>query len=148
MRQHTFCTVFNFINLVYIYCRKAFGEYCDISIAIDYEMKLKIYFISSFWLILFEHILEYVYIIYLLMSTVRTKKMFLRMRDASGPVLQRGVIISSILQFWGLTSTIAWVHFVDQTSCSPTITKIAFERHPKTKISKIFQRSCPLPVVS
>ena len=33
---------------LYIYFRKAFGEHCDIQIAIYYEMKLKIYFISSF----------------------------------------------------------------------------------------------------
>ena len=33
---------------LYVYCRKEFGEHCDIQIAIDYEMKLKIYFIPSF----------------------------------------------------------------------------------------------------
>ena len=34
-------------------------------IAIDYEMKFKNYFTSSFWLNLFEFIVQYVYIIYL-----------------------------------------------------------------------------------
>ena len=37
---------------LYLYYRKAFGEYCDIQIAIDNEMKLKIYYISilnEFW---------------------------------------------------------------------------------------------------
>ena len=29
----------------------------------DYEMELQIYFISSFWLNLFEYILQFVYII-------------------------------------------------------------------------------------
>ena len=29
---------------LYIYCRKAFGEHCNIKIAIDYEMKLEINF--------------------------------------------------------------------------------------------------------
>ena len=33
---------------LYIYSWKAFEEHCYIQIAIDYEMKLKIYFISSF----------------------------------------------------------------------------------------------------
>ena len=47
------------------YCRKTFGEHCDIQIAIDYEMKFKNYFTSSFWLNLFEFIVRYVYIIYL-----------------------------------------------------------------------------------
>ena len=41
------------------------GEHCDIQIAIDYEMKFKNYFTSSFWLNLFEFIVRYVYIIYL-----------------------------------------------------------------------------------
>ena len=41
---------------LYIYCRKALGEHVNIQIAKDYEMKLKIYFISSFWLNLFEYI--------------------------------------------------------------------------------------------
>ena len=31
-----------------IYCRKALGEHCNSQVAIDYEMKLRIYFISSF----------------------------------------------------------------------------------------------------
>ena len=43
----------NFINIYIFFCRKAFGEHCDIQIAIDYEMKLKNCFISSFWLNLF-----------------------------------------------------------------------------------------------
>ena len=42
-----------------------FGEHCDIQIAIDYEMKFKNYFTSSFWLNLFKFIVRYVYIIYL-----------------------------------------------------------------------------------
>ena len=50
---------------LYIYCRKAFGEHFDIQIAIDYEMKLKIHFISISWLNLFEYKEGYVYIIYL-----------------------------------------------------------------------------------
>ena len=51
---------------LYIYCRKTFGEHSwDIQIAIDDEMKLKIYFISSFQLNLFEFIEGYVYNIYL-----------------------------------------------------------------------------------
>ena len=50
--------------LIY-YCRKTFGEHCDIQIAIDYEMKFKNYFTSSVWLSLFEFIVRYVYIIYL-----------------------------------------------------------------------------------
>ena len=33
--------------------------------AIDYEMKLKIYFISSFRFTLFEYIVGYVFIVYL-----------------------------------------------------------------------------------
>ena len=33
-------------NHLYIHCRKAFGEYCDIKIAMNYEIKLKIYYIS------------------------------------------------------------------------------------------------------
>ena len=41
-----------------------FGEHCDIQIAIDYEMKFKNYFTSSFWLYLFEFIVRYVYMIY------------------------------------------------------------------------------------
>ena len=54
------------LNFIYIYyCKKTFGEHCDIQIAIDYEMKFKNYFISSFWLNLFEFIVRYVYIIYL-----------------------------------------------------------------------------------
>ena len=31
---------------LYICCRKAFGEYCDIQITIDYDMKLNMYYIS------------------------------------------------------------------------------------------------------
>ena len=50
---------------LYIYCRKAFEEHCDIQIAIDNEMKLTIYLISSFLLNLFEYIVRYVYISYL-----------------------------------------------------------------------------------
>ena len=54
------------LNFIYIYyCRKTFGEHCDIQIAIDYEMKFKNYFTSSFRLNLFEFIVRYVYIIYL-----------------------------------------------------------------------------------
>ena len=54
------------LNFIYIYyCKKAFEAHCDIQIAIDYEMKFKNYFISSFWLNLFEFIVGYVYIIYL-----------------------------------------------------------------------------------
>ena len=54
------------LSFIYIYyCRKTFGEHCDIQIAIDYEMKFKNYFTSSFWLNLFEFIVRYVYIIYL-----------------------------------------------------------------------------------
>ena len=34
---------------VCIYCRKAFGEHCNIQIAIDYEIKLEINFIYSFY---------------------------------------------------------------------------------------------------
>ena len=41
-RQHTFCSVFNFIFIYF--CRKAFAEHCDIQIARNYEMKLKIYY--------------------------------------------------------------------------------------------------------
>ena len=53
------------LNFIYIYyCKKAFGAHCDIQIAIDYEMKFKNYFISSFWLNLLEFIVGYVYIIY------------------------------------------------------------------------------------
>ena len=48
-----------------IYCRKTFGEHCDIQIAVDYEMKIKICFKSSFWLNMFEYIVGYVYIIYI-----------------------------------------------------------------------------------
>ena len=44
---------------------EAFGEHYDIQIAIDYEMKLKIDFISSIWLNLFEYIVGYVCIIYI-----------------------------------------------------------------------------------
>ena len=45
----------------YIYCRKAVGEYCDIQIARDYEIKLEIYYISIFdWTVL-----ETQYIVYL-----------------------------------------------------------------------------------
>ena len=51
---------------IYMYLLyESFGEHCNIQIVIDYEMKLKIYFISSFWLNLFEYIIGYVYIIYL-----------------------------------------------------------------------------------
>ena len=45
--------------------RFCLGEHCGIQIAIDYEMKFKNYFTSSFWLNLFEFIVRYVYIIYL-----------------------------------------------------------------------------------
>ena len=39
----------NFCLCVYIIMAgKHIGEHCDIKIKIDYEMKLKIYFISSF----------------------------------------------------------------------------------------------------
>ena len=41
-----------------------FGEQFDIQIAIDFERKLQIYFVSSFWLNLFDYIIRYVYIIY------------------------------------------------------------------------------------
>ena len=37
----------------------------DIQITIDYDMKLKIYFISSFLLNWFEYIVGYMYIAYL-----------------------------------------------------------------------------------
>ena len=50
---------------LYIDCRKAFGEHFDIQITIDYDLKIKIDFISSFWLNCFEYIVQYVYIIYL-----------------------------------------------------------------------------------
>ena len=33
---------------LYTFCRKAFGEYFDIQIVIDYEMKLIIYYIFIF----------------------------------------------------------------------------------------------------
>ena len=56
---------------LYIYFRKAFGDHCDIQIENDYEMKLIISFIFSFWLNLFEYTVGYVFIIYLLMPTVR-----------------------------------------------------------------------------
>ena len=51
----------------HIYYRKAFIEHCDIQIAIAYEMKLKIYFTSSFLYNLIEyiHVVGCVYIIYL-----------------------------------------------------------------------------------
>ena len=54
------------------YCGKAFGEHSDIQIEIDYEKKFKNYFISSFWLNLFEFIVRYVYIIYLYMYIIRS----------------------------------------------------------------------------
>ena len=61
------------LNFIYIYyCGKAFGEHCDIQIAIDYEMKFKNHFIFSFWLNFFEFIVGYVYIIYLYMYTIRS----------------------------------------------------------------------------
>ena len=43
---------------LYIYYRKVFGEHYDIHIVIDYDMKLRIYFIPSFWLNLFEYIVR------------------------------------------------------------------------------------------
>ena len=49
----------------YIYCRKAFGKHRDIQNNIDDEMKLKFYFISRFWLNLFQYIERYLYNIYL-----------------------------------------------------------------------------------
>ena len=49
---------------IYIIARKRLAH-CDIQIAINYEMKFKNYFISSFWLNLLEFIVGYVYIIYL-----------------------------------------------------------------------------------
>ena len=39
-----------------IYCRKAFGEHCEIQIVINYEMKLETYFILSFLLNLLEYL--------------------------------------------------------------------------------------------
>ena len=52
------------LNFIYIYyCKKTFGAHWDIQIAIDYEIKFKIYFISSYWLNLFEFIVGYVYMI-------------------------------------------------------------------------------------
>ena len=41
---------------------KVFGEYCDIQIAVDDEMKLKIYYISICWFNCSGYI---VYIVYL-----------------------------------------------------------------------------------
>ena len=66
-RQLTFCSVLNVIYMIYF--RNAFGEYCDIQIAIDYELKLKIYYISIFWL---DFLVGYVSIIDLEMHTIKT----------------------------------------------------------------------------
>ena len=53
------------MNFIYIFIAGNRLENTNIQIAIDYEVKLRIYFISSFWLNLFEYIVGYVYIIYL-----------------------------------------------------------------------------------
>ena len=64
--SYTGINMYIVLNFIYIYyCKKAFGAHCDIQIAIDYEMKFKNNFISSFWLNLLEFIVGYMYIIYL-----------------------------------------------------------------------------------
>ena len=53
------------LNFIYMFIEGKRSENTDNQIVIDYEMKLKIYFISSFWLNLFEYIVRYLNIIYL-----------------------------------------------------------------------------------
>ena len=49
--SYTGIDMYIMLNFIYIYyCKKAFEAHCVIQIAIDYEMKFKNYFISSFWL--------------------------------------------------------------------------------------------------
>ena len=60
-------------NILYVPCwtssiyrlQESVWEHFDIQITIDYDLKIKIDFISSFWLNCFEYIVQYVYIIYL-----------------------------------------------------------------------------------
>ena len=47
-RQHTFCTVLNFIYIVGLYIVGKHLENTGIQIVIGYEVKLKIYHISRF----------------------------------------------------------------------------------------------------
>ena len=71
-RQHTFCILLHAAIHLFIYVRKAFEEYYDIQIAIDHEMKLKIYYISIFWLNSFGYIVGCEYIFDLTMHTNRS----------------------------------------------------------------------------